>query len=92
MFEDYRIDDDDNTDDDAPQSLNNQNNTTDNFDVVDNDDMFSFDVSEKEQRDTVFREFIPHINALYNFAYHLSLDENRSEERRVGKERQSVVV
>lgn len=76
MFEDYRIDDDDNTDDDAPQSLNKQNNTTDNFDVVDDDDMSSFDVSEKEQRDTVFREFIPHINALYNFAYHLSLDEN----------------
>lgn len=83
MFEDYRIDDADNnnTDDDATQSLNiKQNNAANDFDVVDDNDTSCFDVAKKEQRDAVFKEFLPHINALYNFAYHLSLDENDADD------------
>lgn len=77
MFEDYRIDDDQD-DEDTMQGINNKHNNTDSLDVEtgDNDANF-FDEEKKKQLDAIFKkEFFPHINVLYNFAFHLSLDED----------------
>lgn len=78
MFEDYRVEDCEN-DDDTTQSIDNEYDTiADSFDVeADSGDVSLLDEAKKKHLDAIFKkEFFPHINALYNFACKLSLDED----------------
>lgn len=78
MFEDYRVEDCENNDD-TTQSINNECDTkVDNSDVgASGKDASLLEEATKNHLDTIFKEEIfPHINALYNFACKLSLDED----------------